>query len=155
MSARTVHEDDRGMLAVRRVRRVREQDSRIGLQQAVEERRVAGARVSALRRRLASEPAYDAGSVLGFVATRHTLQALTAALREAQEAWEASRTLTEAARERWQLDRARLEAIDLLLARRAAARRAERLRREAAELDDLAAQRWLRARGQDPGGEAA
>ena len=47
-----------------------------------------------------------------------------------------------------------LEAIDLLLERRAELRRAERLRAEARELDDLAGQRWLRDRADDRAGDA-
>lgn len=139
--------EDRGMHAVRRVRSVRETDSRVGLQQAVAERRAAGVRVSELRRSLevagrrTTEPTTQA-----FLAARASMLALTGALREAERAWEVSRTVTDAAREQWQVDRTRLAAIDLLLERRASARRAEAARREARELDDLAAQRWLRAR---------
>jgi flagellar FliJ protein len=136
---------DPGMHAVRRVRAVRETDSRIGLQQAVAERRAAGARVAALRRRLAEADDFAAGSTTGFLLGRSTLQALGSALREAQKSWETGGTVVESARAQWQTDYARLAAIDLLLARRAAFRRVEDARREARELDDLAAQRWLRA----------
>ncbi|MBO9523536.1 MAG: flagellar FliJ family protein [Nocardioidaceae bacterium] len=138
---------DRGILAVRRVRSVREADSRLGLQRAVAERRTAGARVAALRQRLAGTSAFTTGETSEFLAGRADLAALGEAVRAAEAAWETSRTLTETARSAWQADRARLAAIDLLLERRVAERRAERERREARELDDLAAQRWLRARG--------
>jgi flagellar export protein FliJ len=141
-------EQDRGILAVRRVRSVREADSRLGLQRAVAERRTAGARVAALRHRLAAAATFDSGETTDFLAGRHRLAALGEALRAAESAWESSRTLTESARSAWQADRARLAAIDLLLERRAAERRAERARREARDLDDLAAQRWLRARAE-------
>lgn len=143
MSAREV-EQDRAIQAVRRVRSVREADSRQGLQRAVQERRTAGARVAALRRRLAGTEEFDAGTANDYLAGRASLGALGEALREAESAWEASRTVTETARAAWQADRARLAAIDLLLARRTAERAAERARREARDLDDLAAERWLR-----------
>ena len=136
---------DRGVLAVRRVRSVRETDSRIGLQQAVAERRAAGARVNDLRLRLnsAGRDQDQHATTAAFLAA---LLSMSSALRDAEEAWETSRTVTESARDRWQVDRTRLEAIDLLLERRAAERRAERLRVEARELDDIAGQRWLRDR---------
>lgn len=145
-------EADRGLLAVRRVRDVRERDSLTGLQQAVAERRAAGTRVGDLRRRLTAADRAATGSTAAFLAARAGLQTLTAALRQAESAWEASRVLTESARAQWSADRARLEAIDLLLSRRAAQRRAEAARAEARQLDELAAQRWQRAQPPKQGG---
>jgi hypothetical protein len=52
----------------------------------------------------------------------------------------------EEARRRWGLDRRAVRTVELLLERRAAERRADRARREAADLDELAAQGWLRTR---------
>jgi flagellar export protein FliJ len=144
-----VNEHDRGILAVRRVRSVREADSRLGLQRAVAERRTAGARVAALRQRIARSAPFSVGGTTDYLDGRTTLAALGEALRAAERDWERSRVLTETARATWQADRARLAAIDLLLERRDAERRAERVRREARDLDDLASQRWLRARGED------
>ena len=142
------HEEDRGMFAVRRVRSVRETDSRIGLQQAVAERRAAGARVNDLRQRLtrAGRAEETAAATSAFLASRASLLALSDTLRAAERSWEVSRTVTDAAQEQWRQDRARLAAIDLLLERRAEERRAEGLRREARELDEFASQRWLRDR---------
>ena len=147
--------EDLGMLAVRRVRSVRETDSRIGLQQAVAERRAAGARVNELRLRLtgAGRDQRSEATTAAFLAGRAALLSMSSSLREAEEAWETSRTLTDSARAQWQVDRTRLEAIDLLLQRRAQARRAERLRAEERELDDLAGQRWLRARIEESSGD--
>lgn len=150
MSRQRDHEQDRAVNAVRRVRSVREQDSRIGLQQAVQERRTASGRVAALRRRLADADDFVSGTATGFLLGRTTLQALGSALREAEETWESSGTVVESARSQWRTDHARLLAIDLLLARRAAMRRAEQARREARELDDLAGQRWLRDQEDGP-----
>ena len=137
------------MLAVRRVRGVRETDSRVGLQQAVAERRAAGSRVNDLRQRLtrAGREVDAAAATSAFLASRASLLAMSGALREAERAWEVSGTVTDAAQEQWRQDRARLAAIDLLLERRAAERRAEDLRREARQLDEFASQRWLRERG--------
>lgn len=145
-------EDERGMRAVHRVRSAREADSRIGLQQAVSERRAAGVRVTELRRRISENRDFPAGSTGSFLALRASLEALGAALVDAQTAWETSRTVTEAAQERWRQDRTRLAAIDLLLERRADARRAEARRREARDLDELATQRWQRDRVAAGGG---
>ncbi len=140
----TTSDDDRGMFAVRRVRSVREQDSRLGLQQAVAERRSAGARVSALRGQLLAADSFSAGSTASFLAARSALQALGSALSDAHQHWETSRTVTEAAQSQWRQDHTRLAAIDLLLERRVAVRRAEQARGEARDLDELAMQRWLR-----------
>lgn len=140
------HEDDRGINAVRRVRSVREQDSRLGLQQAVTERRTAGARVSDLRGKLIAADSFASGTSASFLAARTALTSLTGALSDAQQRWETSRTVTEAAQDRWRHDRTRLAAIDLLLERRAEVRRAERARLDARQLDELAVQRWLRRR---------
>lgn len=134
------------MRAVHRVRSAREADSRLGLQQAVNERRLAGIRVTEIRRRIAETHRFAAGDTGSFLALRHALDALGAQLQDAQTAWETSRTVTEAAQERWRQDRTRLAAIELLLERRTAERRAEARRREARDLDELAAQRWQRDR---------
>ena len=55
-----------------------------------------------------------------------------------------SRTISEAAYAAWELDRARLAAVEALIERRLAARRAEVARREARDLDEMAVQRWQR-----------
>ncbi|MGN6250240.1 MAG: flagellar export protein FliJ [Marmoricola sp.] len=140
------HPDDAGLHAVSRVRSVREQDSRSGLQQANQELAQATAQVEALeasvRRAADAAPAATADA---WVAARATLVALSSRISAAREGASMSRTVAEAALARWQSDRARLEAVELLLERRAAERRTERARSEARELDDLAAQRHLRA----------
>ncbi|HEY1117556.1 MAG TPA: flagellar FliJ family protein, partial [Acidimicrobiales bacterium] len=50
-----------------------------------------------------------------------------------------------AARSRWMEDRTRLAAVESLVARRAAAVRAERLRRENREMDEIGQDLWRRA----------
>ncbi len=54
--------------------------------------------------------------------------------------------VTESAREHWQSDKTRLNAVEMLLDRRAAERAAAADRVEAKELDDIGARLWLRRR---------
>ena len=135
---------DAGMLAVARVRGVREQDSRIGLQQALGEQRAHERHVAELRARLEGSSEFSSGSAGTFLALRASLDALGAAIRDAEEVTAASRRISEAAYDRWQVDRARLAAVEALIERRAAARRAEAARREARDLDEIAVQLWQR-----------
>lgn len=137
------HADDAGMRAVARVRSVRESDSRVGLQTALLESRTAQGRVDDLRDRITAAGGFATGSAAEFLALRASLSALGDVLIAAEAHLDESRTISEAAYARWQHDRTRLAAIEMLLDRRAAARRAERDRAEARELDDIAAQRWL------------
>jgi len=135
---------DAGMLAVARVRGVREQDSRVGLQQALGEQRGHERRAAGLRQQIEQAGTFGAGSAGSFLALRASLDALGAALHAAEEQGAASRRISEAAYERWQLDRARLAAVEMLIERRASARRAEAAHREARELDEIAVQLWQR-----------
>lgn len=142
---------DAGLLAVARVRKVRESDSKIGLQTALAELHQAQARVDVLRHQLETADAFGTGSAAEFLAVRTSLQAIGEVLVSAEEQRESTGTISAAAFARWQHDRARLAAIEMLLERRAAAHRAEVARAEATELDDIAAQRWLRQRGRAAG----
>ena len=146
MSARP----DAGMLAVARVRAVREQDSRLGLQQAMGEQRRHEDHLVDLGRRLDEALRFDGGTVAAFLHVRAGYQALTEQITAATAELQTARSITESAREHWQRDKTRLSAVELLLERRADERRAELRRREARELDDIAAQRWQRT-----GGDAA
>ncbi|MFL6157587.1 MAG: flagellar export protein FliJ [Marmoricola sp.] len=137
---------DAGLRAVARVRGVRESDSRIGLTTALGEHRAAQARVDELRHRLETASTFVAGSAPEFLALRTSLAALGDVLIAAESARDGSRTVSDAALARWQVDKSRLSAIEMLLERRAADRRTDAARREARELDDLAAQRWSRQR---------
>jgi flagellar export protein FliJ len=141
---------DAGLRAVARVRAVREQDSRFGLQQAVREQRQHEHEAIELRGRLEHSGAFAAGATGSYLALRASLAAVGAALRAAEAQAASSRTISEAAYGRWQQDKARLSAVELLLDRRAAERRADTLRREARELDELSVQRWRR-RGAEGG----
>lgn len=142
----STHSADAGMRAVARVRGVRESDSRIGLQTALREHRVAQERVTELRGRLSAGAGFAAGSAAEFVVLRDSLAALGTVLVAAQDAADQAQSIRETALARWQQDKTRLAAIEMLLERRAVTRRAERARAEATELDDLAAQGWLRDR---------
>lgn len=137
---------DAGMLAVARVRGVREQDSRLGLRRAVDDEREAARRLDAVRERLDAAEVAPHGSLAGFLTARATGTALAEETALADTALGVAGTVRAAARDHWQRDRTRLAAVELLLERREEARRAERARREAAEIDDLVAARWLRAR---------
>lgn len=145
----TNHDHDRGLTAVRRVRSVRESDSRIGLQHALVESRRKEDEASRLRAALEAEPGFGVGSVVDFRRHADRLSGLAEAGSRAETAAGASARVADEAARRWQHDRTEVRVVDLLLERRAAERSATRARREAADLDDLAAVGWLRRRIQD------
>lgn len=138
---------DRGMRAVERVRGVRERDSRIGLQQAMQEHAAHQQRLDDLHARLDAVPAWEEGESSSFLAVRDSLALLSDAITGATEALGAAARISESARAHWTQDKTRLAAVESLLERRAQARRTERERAEARELDDIAGQLWLRSRG--------
>jgi len=140
--------DDAGLNAVARVRRVRETDSRIGLRTALHEERAIQTKVFELRRRLYATDHFATGTTVEFVAVRESLELLGMVLIAAVQELEQARTISAAALEAWQRDRARLAAIEGLLDRRAVARRTEAARSEARELDDMATERWRRKNGE-------
>ncbi len=140
MSAR----DDAGMRAVARVRTVREHDSRVGLQSAQVEQRQHEAELDRLRRSLGLVPRFDAGSNAAFMAHRASLAALSSAVLVAEERLALDRAITAESLVRWQQDKTRVSAVEMLLERRAAERRAEADRAEARALDDIASQAWQR-----------
>jgi hypothetical protein len=133
------------MRAVARVRGVREQDSRLGLRRAIADEHEARGRVVALEATL-RRPGVVAGDVATFLTARAAEGALAEEASRARQAAEAAGTVSATALAHWQQDRTRLAAVELLLERRAERRRAERARRETAEIDDLTAVRWQRAR---------
>jgi flagellar FliJ protein len=135
---------DAGMRAVARVRAVREQDSRIGLRQALLEQRLHEGEAAELRHRMDNAGSFASGSAASFLTLRASLDALGQVLRRAEDEAATSRTISEAAYARWQQDRTRLSAVEMLLERRAAARRAETARLEARDLDEVAGQLWRR-----------
>ncbi|MGZ4581919.1 MAG: flagellar FliJ family protein [Nocardioidaceae bacterium] len=140
----STHEQDRGLAAVRRVRAARERDSRLGLQQALAvlaDRHADAARAAA---RLDDHGSFAAGSVGDFQLHAVLGAALAAARNDADERAQAGARVAEEAANRWRADRARVRAVDLLLERRSDERALLRRRREERDLDDLAAQGWLR-----------
>lgn len=145
----STHDQDRGLTAVRRVRSARESDSRIGLQHALAETRRKQAEAVRLRTLLETTPGFETGSVVDFRQHTQRLTGLAEAGTRAEDAAATSARVADEASSRWQHDRTEVRVVDLLLDRRAAARAAERARREAAELDDLAAVGWLRRRIQE------
>ncbi len=148
----SVHEQDRALGAVRRVRTAREQDSRIGLQQALAVSRERDQEAEQAQARLLGAPTFSAGTLADFRLHVLRMNGLAEAQRAAAGRAETSRAVAEEATRRWQHDRSHLRVVDLLLERRAEERAQERDRRDARELDDLAAQGWLRS-GQATEGE--
>ncbi len=146
MGARREAHPDAGMLAVARVRGVREQDSRLGLKRASADEREAGRRLAAVEELLATDDQPTTLDLVGFLVARGTATAQAAEASVARQALSVAGTVTASAREHWQRDKTRLSAVELLLERREEQRRAERARREITEVDDLVSSRWLRAR---------
>ncbi len=147
------HDDDRGLDAVRRVRSSRENDSRVGLQHALGDSRARTAAAVAAAAALSGARAFSAGSASEFQVHRQHVTSLATGQVQAETVATRTANVAEEARHRWLRDRTAVHSVDLLLERRASERRAERSRREAAELDDLAASRWLRAVRADEGDE--
>ncbi|MET3960933.1 flagellar FliJ protein [Marmoricola sp. OAE513] len=142
---------DAGLMAVARVRGVRESDSRQGLRTAWDEYRAAQTKVDELRAQLARADDFVTGSAPEFQALRQTVAMLGDALIAAEDARDAAQVISQSAYARWQYDRTRLAAVEMLLDRRATERRAEMDRAEARQLDDVAVQRWLRDRDAEGG----
>ena len=139
-------EEDRGLRAVRRVREVRENDSRFGLSVALSSLRDREAEAERAAARVDTAERFAAGSVADFRGHVDRLAGLVALQAQATVRAGDSRTVAAEAQRRWQRDRQQVRVVDLLLERRAAARAEERARREQAQLDDIAAQGWLRGR---------
>ena len=139
-------EEDKALNAVRRVRDSREQDSRFGLQLALNAARTRDAELQQARDRRAAAAAFAAGSIADFTAHVAHVATLAALEVQARDRVENSRLVADEATRRWQLDRQQVRVVDLLLERRAELRAEERRRHEAHELDDLATQAWLRNR---------
>lgn len=72
------------------------------------------------------------------------MEALGRAVTDAEEAVAAATRISGTAHAHWVQDRTRLKAVELLLERRAEERRAEAVRREDRELDDVSARLWSR-----------
>jgi flagellar export protein FliJ len=149
MSTLDAGSPDRALRAVRRVRDVREQDSRFGLSVALRSVQEREAEAEAARARLEQAPQFSAGSVADFQSHVDRLSGLVRLQSQATARAAASRTVADEARRRWQRDRQQVRVVDLLLERRAAERAEARARREQARLDDLATQTWLRNRPTD------
>lgn len=136
---------DKGLAAVARVRGVREQDSRTGLQLANAEQAARQDRLTELSDRLASTPLHD-GAPGAVISQRVALGFLGESVVAAQAEVTSGERVTAAARGRWEQDKTRLSAVEQLLQRRTARRRKAAERAAARDADDLAAQRWLRRR---------
>ncbi len=136
-SRRPAGRRDRGLQAVARVRSVRERDSRAGLLQALTNLRSREAELAARQAALAEATARSYDSMAELVAARPFLEATAQAVLEAQRRLTAGTTVAAEARSRWQADKTRVRAIEHLLEVRADRARAEALRAEARETDDI------------------
>ena len=152
MSRGTVHPEDRGLAAVRRIREVRERDSRIGLQAARAEESAALARHDALAGQLDQSIMPATASPAQLVARAALLTNLGCHLTRSAADVATARAVALDAQAHWSADRTRLGAVDHLLQQRAERRRREVERSAAKEADDIAAQRWLRTH-RTPDGE--
>lgn len=128
-----------------RLRNLRERDSRLGLATALIEENAAAARVRAIEDQMTDTPEHEVSDLEAFRARQHRLEALVMALSDARSAHASAHQLALAARSRWMEDRTRLAAVEALIARRAAAVRAERLRGENREMDAIGEDLWRRA----------
>lgn len=137
--------------AVARVRRAREQDSLIGLHQAVTEVAQARQHLAGLEEELDALAAPADVELGDFVTRRSHMLSYGHAITAAQAAVAASANLAMSAREHWQQDKTRLKAIEMLQERRVEEHRAERGRAEARELDEIATQAWARTSGRSAG----
>ena len=136
--------DERSLRAVGRVREARERDSRIGAQLA---NRIVAQRLGELQRAedaLAAAPAFLAGSASAFLVSRQTLTAMAGAAHAAADRVDVGRVVATDALGRWQHDRTRMRAVEVLEEHRAERRLAGQRRDEARELDDVAGRAWLR-----------
>ena len=141
--------EDAGLGAVARVRGVREQDDRIGLQLALGEARGRHARVEQLQEMLTTIPTEALLSLTPqeLLAHRIALGRVGEAAREAAEEASTADVVSAEARVRWEAAKTRLAAVERLLEARATRRRTAAERARSKEADDMAAQRWLRAQG--------
>ena len=128
---------DRGLKAVARVREVRERDSRAGLLHALATVRTREAELVEREQALLEASTRSTASVGEYAVHRQFLHATATSVREAQRRLEASTTVATEARGRWQADKTRVRAIEHLLELRAERARAEALRAEAREIDDI------------------
>jgi len=142
---------DAALNAVRRVRAVRENDSRIGLQRALAGRRERAEVAARADARVRDAAAFESGGVVDFHAHVARLAALADARVAAQCSADVAERVAAEATRRWQQDKTEVRVAELLLDRRAAERAAERERRTRAELDDLAAVGWLRRTTEEEG----
>lgn len=137
---------DRALAAVRRVREARERDSRYGLARALAERGRREQVAEQAAERLRAAGTVRDGDLTDFRAQIARGAWLAEDVSATRRSAEQAATVAAEAGHRWQWDRTASRVVELLLERHAEQRRAEQARAEAREVDDIAGQRWLRAR---------
>ena len=137
---------DRGLKAVARVRGVVEHNARLELQMALAEQHRHEALLQGMNDMLAaSNPAFEGDAGMA-IANRAAMMSLGVAMRDEKASITAAEIFVEVKRQHWSKAETELTAVEQLLERRKARRDAERQRRIAGELDEIASQRWLKAR---------
>jgi len=137
--------EDAGLEAVARVRGVREQDDRLGLQLALAESRALHGRADHLRTLLTTTTTDGPMTPQQLLSHRIDLGRIGDAARDASRGADSADVVSAEARVRWEGTKTRLSAVERLIEMREARRRAAAEHSRAKEADDLAAQRWLRA----------
>lgn len=141
---------DRGLQAVQRVREVNESAALLGLQQAIATEQEYAEHLTVIQRHLdaaavAETQLPSAGTEAATVIElRMTASRLLDEWRRTRIDLSSAAEATRQARSTWEAANTRLAAVDELLERRRAQRRAEQLHKLAKEADDIAAQGWLR-----------
>ena len=136
--------NDRGLIAVARVRGVEERTSRVALERALQQVKKRELELRTRQEMIRGASRFLRGSAADFVHTRVSLGHMAQGAREAERRLEESRQQASAAHRTWLERKTRLRAVELLLERREERNREERNRREQAELDEAANQIWLR-----------
>jgi len=145
--------EDLGLSAVARVREVAEQRSLLQMQRALTDRDDRRRELDRLQQQLTTAASLEAdilgstGSPGALLTLRMTLGQLAESSRLVRDELHHAQGAADAARSRWEQDKAQLAAVEQLLERRTAERRREARRAEDRQSDETAAQGWLRRTG--------
>ena len=142
---------DRGLIAVARVREISERASRVALERAMAAVREQEAQLRRREADLARARLFEIGTVADFQLAHRAASFLVQSVRGAERALSETQSVAMEAHTAWSRDKAQLRAVELLLERREQRRRDERERLERNELDEMAGRAWARSRA---GGEA-
>ena len=137
---------DRGLLAVARVRGAQERTSRVDLERALQQVKEREVDLRRRQQMIRAAGPFLGGTAADFVTTRVSLGHMAQSASEAARRLEESKQAAATAHRSWLERKTKLRAVELLLERREQRRREERNRREQVELDEAAGQIWMRQR---------